>query len=147
MRQPWPEQIRSRTGHLLKVRVVARRNRRRPAKCTLAEFTNGFGKCALLEVKLQPSTTCPLEIQPEFARRHPVIDLISVRVHSNEQEALVAEVMLWNLWAGKLKDPQRVRGGRLNMAGPMPHLPRGWPRNLKKPAKEENDEQGASSTS
>ena len=85
--------------------------------------------------------------QPEFTRRHPVIDLISVRVHSNEQEALVAEVMLWNLWAGKLKDPQRVRGGRINMAGPMLHLPRGWPCEKKKPAKEENNEQGAFSTS
>ena len=30
--------------------------------------------------------------QAEFTKRHPVIDLLSVRVHENEQEAIVAEV-------------------------------------------------------
>ena len=73
-------------------------------------------------------------------KKHPVIDLLSVRVHENEQEAIVAEVALWNLWAGKLKDPQVVRGGRINAAGKIPYPPRGWPREKKKPAKEEKEE-------
>ena len=78
--------------------------------------------------------------QAEFTKKHPVIDLLSVRVHENEQEAIVAEVALWNLWAGKLKDPQVVRGGRINAAGKIPYPPRGWPREKKKPAKEEKEE-------
>ena len=81
--------------------------------------------------------------QPEWTRRHPVTDLLSVRVHENEQEAIVAEVALWNLWAGKLKDPQRVRGGRINCPGPMPYLPRGWPREKKKEENEQSTSGGS----
>ena len=60
------------------------------------------------------------------------------------KRAIVAEVALWNLWAGKLKDPQVVRGGRINAAGKIPYPPRGWPREKKKPAKEENEQSAAS---
>ena len=63
-----------------------------------------------------------------FCKLHKPIEILAVKIHENEQEAILCEVANWNLWAGRLNDPDRVRGGRLNMAEKLPFLPRGWPR-------------------
>ena len=66
--------------------------------------------------------------QAAFCRLHPPVQLLSVCQHSSEAEAVLAECANYNLWAGILRDPDRVRGGRINMGGKMPYPPRGWPR-------------------
>ena len=63
-----------------------------------------------------------------FCKLHKPTEILSVKIHETEQEAILCEVANWNLWAGKLNDPNRVRGGRLNMTEKLPYPPRGWPR-------------------
>ena len=53
----------------------------------------------------------------------PTGEILHIREHDSIREALLAEVALWNLWAGKI-GYDRVRGGRWNMPGPMPFPPR-----------------------
>ena len=50
---------------------------------------------------------------------HPPNELLSVRLHQSQEEAMAAECGAFNLWAGKLKDYDRVRGGRLNCVCPL----------------------------
>ena len=57
---------------------------------------------------------------------HPPNELLSLRLHENDEEAMAAECANFNLWAGKLKDYDRVRGGRLNCTCPLKFKPRGW---------------------
>ena len=66
--------------------------------------------------------------QAAFCKLHPPTQLLSVCQHSSEAEAVLAECANYNLWAGILRDPDSVRGGRINMCGKMPYPPRGWPR-------------------
>ena len=61
-----------------------------------------------------------------FCALHEPTEIISAKIHDSLEEALVAETMNWNLWAGKLKDYDLVRGGRLNGPGPLKYRPRGW---------------------
>ena len=53
----------------------------------------------------------------------PTGELLHIREHETSREAMLAEVALWSLWAGKLGH-DRVRGGRWNMGTPMPFPPR-----------------------
>ena len=53
----------------------------------------------------------------------PTGELLHIREHETAREAMLAEVALWSLWAGKIGH-QRVRGGRWNMGGQMPFPPR-----------------------
>ena len=63
-----------------------------------------------------------------FCKLHKPIEILAVKIHESEQEAILCEVANWNHWAGRLQDPDRVRGGRLNMTEKLPYSPRGWPR-------------------
>ena len=63
-----------------------------------------------------------------FCKLHKPIELLSVKIHQSAEEAILMEVANWNLWAAKLNNPNRVRGGRLNLVEDLPFLPRGWPR-------------------
>ena len=50
-------------------------------------------------------------------------EILHIREHETAREAMLAEVALWSLWAGKIGH-DRVRGGRWNMGTPMPFAPR-----------------------
>ena len=63
-----------------------------------------------------------------FCKLHKPTEILSVKIHETEQEAILCEVANWNLWAVKLNNFNRVRGGRLNMMEKLPYPPRGWPR-------------------
>ena len=81
------------------------------------------------EKRMLAATGMRPEEQACFCRLHPPTELLSVRIHETEDEAVLAECMNFNLWAGKLGDWTRVRGGRMNGIH-MPYPPRGWPRNV-----------------
>ena len=53
----------------------------------------------------------------------PTGEILHIREHVTLREAMLAEVGLWSLWAGKIGH-QKVRGGRWNMPGDMPRTPR-----------------------
>ena len=72
-----------------------------------------------------------------FCKVHKPTENLSVKIHQTEEEAVLMEVANWNLWAGRLNNPNRVRGGRLNCVGDLPYLPRGWPREKQAAANEE----------
>ncbi len=57
------------------------------------------------------------------AENQPTGEILYIKEHSSKREALLCEVALWNLWAGKLGHDS-VRGGRWDMPGPMPRVPR-----------------------
>ncbi len=57
---------------------------------------------------------------------HPPNQIVSVLLHATMEEALVAECGHWNLWAGRLKDYDQIRGARLNGCDPLKFPPRGW---------------------
>ena len=61
-----------------------------------------------------------------FLREYPPQELISLTVHETLEAAMCAEVGCWNLWVGKLRDYNRVKGGRINCVGDPPYPPRGW---------------------
>ena len=75
----------------------------------------------------------------KFCLEYPPQEILSVKIHETIAEALAMECANFNLWAGKLGDPGRVRGGRINMPGPIPYPPRGWPRHDKNLAQKENE--------
>ena len=56
----------------------------------------------------------------------PPVELVSLRIHETPEEAMAAECANWNLWAGRLRNYDRVRGGRLNGTDPLKFAPRGW---------------------
>ena len=49
-----------------------------------------------------------------------------MKIHETVAEALAMECANFNLYAGKLKDYDLVRGGRLNGVAPLQHAIRGW---------------------
>ena len=57
---------------------------------------------------------------------HPPNEILSLKVHETEENAIAAECANWNLWSGRLKSYDRVRGGRLNGTDPLKYPPRGW---------------------
>ena len=57
--------------------------------------------------------------------RPPTGEVLHIREHDTYREAMLCEVALWNLWAGKIGF-DRTRGGRFNMSGPMPYPPKEW---------------------
>ena len=61
-----------------------------------------------------------------FCAAHPPDELLTLKIHETVQEAMAAECANFNLWAGRLKDYDRVRGGRLNCTCPLKYKPRGW---------------------
>ena len=67
----------------------------------------------------------PLEGPSGRLSTHPA-ELVSLRIHETPEEAMAAECANWNLWAGRLRDYDRVRGGRLNGVDPLRFAPRGW---------------------
>ena len=64
----------------------------------------------------------------KWTAMHPPNEILSLRVHESSEEAMAAECANWNLWAGRLRNWDRVRGGRLNGLEPLKFPPRGWPR-------------------
>ena len=57
---------------------------------------------------------------------HPPNELLSLKVHETEEDAVAAECANWNLWSGRLKNYDRVRGGRLNGTEPLKYPLRKW---------------------
>ena len=63
----------------------------------------------------------------KWTRLHkPTGQIWHLQLHDTMLAAMCAEVALWNLWAGKLKNFNRCRGGRLNGVEPLRYPPRGW---------------------
>ena len=62
----------------------------------------------------------------KFCLDHPPQEILSVKIHESVAEALAMECANFNLWCGKLKDFDKVRGGRLNGVDPLKHAIRGW---------------------
>ena len=92
------------------------------------------GMTSDIEQRMLAQTGIRKNEQASFCKLHPPVDLLSVKIHESEEEAILAECANYNLWAGKLGDPERVRGGRINGLE-MPFAPRGWPRDAKNRAK------------
>ena len=69
-------------------------------------------------------------------------EILHIREHDTAREALLAEVALWNLWAGKI-GYDRVRGGRWNMPGAMPFPPHTWKKRCEAQADFRDDEKEA----
>ena len=62
----------------------------------------------------------------KFCLEYPPQEILCVRIHETEEEALAMECAQFNFWCGKLKDFDRVRGGRLNGTEPLKFAIRGW---------------------
>ena len=62
----------------------------------------------------------------KWTAKHPPNQIVSITLHTTMEEALAAECGSWNLWAGRLKDYDAIRGGRLNGCDPLKYAPRGW---------------------
>ena len=62
----------------------------------------------------------------KFCLEYPPPEILSVKIHETVAEALAMECANFNLWAGKLKDYDKVRGGRLNGVEPLRQPIRGW---------------------
>ena len=62
----------------------------------------------------------------KFCLENPPEEILSVKIHESVAEALAMECANFNLWCGKLKDYDKVRGGRLNGTDPLKHAIRGW---------------------
>ena len=62
----------------------------------------------------------------KFCLEYPPQEILSVKIHETVAEALAMECANFNLWAGKLKNFDKVRGGRLNGVEPLKHAIRGW---------------------
>ena len=105
----------------------------------LAPFYVYCGWTSDIEVRMLAHTGVREKEQAAFCKLHFPVELLSVRIHETEEEAILMECANFNLWAGKLGDPGRVRGGRINMPGPIPYPPRGWPRHDKNLAQKENE--------
>ena len=96
-----------------------------------AEFYIYCGSSQDIELRMLAATGIREFEQAAFCRLHPPTELLSLRIHESMEEAVVCETANYNLWAGKLGDHTRVRGGRMNGIN-MPFPPRGWPRAEKK---------------
>ena len=55
----------------------------------------------------------------------PTGEILHIREHDSIRQAMLCEVALWNLWAGRI-GYDRVMGGRWNMPGDMPYPPKEW---------------------
>ena len=104
-----------------------------------APFFIYCGSSQDIELRMLAATGIREFEQAAFCRLHPPVELLSLRIHETMEEAVVCETANYNLWAGKLGDHERVRGGRMNGIN-MPYPPRGWPRGEKSIAKKENEE-------
>ena len=104
-----------------------------------APFYIYCGSSQDIELRMLAATGIREYEQAAFCKLHPPIELLSLRLHESMEEAVVAECACYNLWAGKLGDHNRVRGGRMNGVH-MPYPPRGWPRGEKSIVKKENEE-------
>ena len=62
----------------------------------------------------------------KFCLEYPPQEILSVKIHETIAEALAMECANFNLWAGKLKNYDLVRGGQLNGVDPLRHAIRGW---------------------
>ena len=107
-----------------------------------APFYVYCGSSQDIELRMLAATGIREFEQAAFCRLHPPTELLSLRIHETMEEAVVCETANYNLWAGKLGDHERVRGGRMNGIN-MPFPPRGWPRGEKSIAKKENEESTA----
>ena len=96
-----------------------------------APFYVYCGSSQDIELRMLAATGIREFEQAAFCRLHPPVELLSLRIHESMEEAVVCETANYNLWAGKLGDHNRVRGGRMNGIN-MPYPPRGWPRGDKK---------------
>ena len=103
-----------------------------------APFYVYCGSSQDIELRMLAATGIREFEQAAFCRLHPPTELLSLRIHETMEEAVVCETANYNLWAGKLGDHERVRGGRMNGIN-MPFPPRGWPRESKSIAKKENE--------
>ena len=104
-----------------------------------APFYVYCGSSQDIELRMLAATGIREFEQAALCRLHPPVELLSLRLHESMEEAVVCETANYNLWAGKLGDHNRVRGGRMNGIN-MPYPPRGWPRGEKSIAKKENEE-------
>ena len=104
-----------------------------------APFYIYCGSSQDIELRMLAATGIREYEQAAFCKLHPPTELLSLRLHESMEEAVVAETALYNLWAGKLGDHNRARGGRMNGIN-MPYPPRGWPRGKESIAKKENEE-------
>ena len=60
---------------------------------------------------------------------HKPHELVSIHLHDTQEEAMLAECANFNLWAGRLNNYDRVRGGRLNGTDKLKYAPRCWREN------------------
>ena len=69
---------------------------------------------------------------------HPPTNVMDVVPCGNAFQAACVEVAMWGLLAGRCKDFNRVRGGKLCMSGPLQYPPHGWggQETLKRPLEE-----------
>ena len=67
---------------------------------------------------------------------HPPTNVMDVVPCGNAFQAACAEIAMWGLLAGRCKDFNRVRGGKLCMSGPLQYPPHGWGETLKRPLEE-----------
>ena len=89
------------------------------------EFYVYCGMTADVEYRmLQHTGVCPGGAK--WTALHSPNELLSLRIHETTEEAQVAECANFNLWCGRLRDYDRVRGGRLNGTEPLKYAPRGW---------------------
>ena len=97
-------------------------------KCDGDEEAESYYYCGVttdLEVRmLQHTGAAPGGAK--WTAKHPPNEIISVRIHETKEEALACETANFNLWCGRLDDPNRVRGGRLNGCEKLKFMPRGW---------------------
>ena len=70
---------------------------------------------------------------------HPPTNVMDVVPCGNAFQAACVEVAMWGLLAGRCKDFNRVRGGKLCMSGPLQYPPHGWGQETLKRPLEEGD--------
>ena len=62
----------------------------------------------------------------KWTAKHLPNQIMAICLHATMEEALAAECGHWNLWAGRLKNYDQIRGARLNGCDPLKFPPRGW---------------------
>ena len=70
--------------------------------------------------------TCVAPGGSNWTAKHPTNEIMTIRIHETMEEAMAVVCANWNLWAGRLKDFDAVRGARLNGCDPLKLPPRGW---------------------
>ena len=63
---------------------------------------------------------------------HPPTNVMDVVPCANAFQAACVEIAMWGLLAGRCKDFNRVRGGKLCMSGALQYPPNGWGGTLEK---------------